>query len=277
MRYFKKSDANWDLIKLLTTAELNFTRVCENFIDSASPWNGSKWSTAYIYHLGRRLEYPWVYSELKQLEDINLVRGQNRKKIELADIGVGISFFPTIFSVGDFNYHAIDELDFSNFWNNFQNVDFIQQDITGEVKSEFLAFFDVVISISVLEHIEEEKKFASIENAVKMLKPGGSFIFTADVTLENSTSGFTFQGLYKLVAFLERLGLASEEEIDLTLYDDIMTTESLIGLPEGRYRLPWRLEPPRTSRLRNLFGRNETGVEPSRSVAVVRGHFKLKN
>lgn len=277
MRYFKKSDANWDLIKLLTTAELNFTRVCESFIDIASPWNGSKWSTAYIYHIGRRLEYPWVYNELKQLEDINLGLGENAKKIELADIGVGISFFPTIFSASNFNYHAIDEIDFSNFWNNFQNVEFIQQDITGEVKSEFMAFFDVVISISVLEHIEEEKKFTSIENAVKMLKPGGSFIFTADVTLENSTSGFTFQGLYRLVAFLERLGLASVEEVDLTLYDDIMTTETLIGLPEGRYRLPWRLEPPRTSRLRSLLGRNETGVEPSRSVAVVRGHFKLKN
>ena len=277
MRYFRKSDANWDLIKILTTAELNFTRVCESFIDAASPWNGSRWTTAYIYHLGRRLEYPWVYSELKQLENNHLGLAGAAKKMELADIGVGISFFPTIFSASNFNYNAIDEIDFSNFWNNFQNINFIQQDITSEVKSEFLTFFDVVISISVLEHIEEEKKFASIENAVRMLKPGGSFIFTGDVTLENSTSGFTFQGLYRLVALLERLGLVSEEEIDLTLYDDIMTTESLIGLPEGRYRLPWRLEAPRTSRLRNLFGRNETGVEPSRSVAVVRGHFKLKN
>lgn len=219
-----------------------------------------------LYHYTRRYEYVYFSDLIAQCAKKN-------RAMTLLDIGCGITYAPFEYSKMTQTYDAIDLLDYREFWENVcDRVSFHQHDITtasfGEGK------YDLVISISVLEHIPAQQRLTALRNAVESLKVGGVLALTFDVDLEGGGAGFSFDELTEAIMMLQKLGLSPLSEIDLTTYDDILTSEPFIGLPKNRFRLPWRRRDEPT-----IFGKlfeKAFGIKNhvrGNSIAVVYGEF----
>lgn len=224
-----------------------------------------------LYHITRRYEYPY-FSDIVR----NAVK--NFSGLSILDVGCGTSYAPFSFSRSSRKYVGIDLYDLTEFYANLSpNITFSRHDITQAAYS--VNEFDLVISISVLEHIPRELRLKAFENIVLSLKAGGLFAFTFDVDLEGHGSGFTFDEVYETIFQLDELGLVPCEKIDLTLYDDLVTTECAMGLPGNRYQLPWRLSKTQINTLLNkVMIRLGFGLvkQQTISIGVVRGCFKKK-
>lgn len=270
MRYIRKSDLDEKRLKQEFKEEFIFSQkaieVKRKFQISTKDLAGA--SLTNLYHITRRYEY--VYFS-------NLVRKmlQDKVNVSVLDVGCGTCYVPFSFSKLTERYVGIDLYNLSKFYTELtNNVDFKRHDITKAPLQD--ANFDLAICISVLEHIPVELRIKAFENIVSSLKPGGVFAFTFDVDLEGNGEGFTFDEVAETILHLQELGLDSCEEIDLTTYDDLLTTEIATGLPQNRYQLPWRISKFK----HNLFNRILTKIgiiKPKlNSIAVVRGSFQKK-
>ena len=125
-----------------------------------------------------------------------------------------------------------------------------------------------------MEHIPKALRLRAFDNIYASLKSNGSFAFTFDVDLEGNGAGFSFDEVTETIFYLKNLGFESSDEIDLTTYDDLVTTEPYVGLPQNRYQLPWRISKEEPSLINRVMRR--LGLKSNRysSLAVVRGSFR---
>ena len=235
MRFIRLSDYNEIFLKREHKEELIYSQEAIKVLkDSKINKSQLKSTFANLYDFSRKYEYPFFRSIIENLS-------KKKSNLSILDIGCGSVYAPFSFSKSASSYVGIDLLDLKEFYKKLCNrIEFAQHDIT---KSPYkVAEFDLAISISVLEHIPQELRIKAFDNIASSLKKGGIFAFTFDVDLEAIGVGFTFDQIYETIYHLKEIGMESSEEIDLTLYDDILTNEELIDLPKNRYQLPWRLK-----------------------------------
>ena len=134
----------------------------------------------------RAIEYPWV---LEKITEVN--------PVEIADIGAGVSPLPIV--LGQTGY-AITTIDFHPLirdvdqkdWNEWGFLDYSK--FISTIKShnlDVLKFqpeykFDLIYSVSVIEHMPRTMWELFIKWATKWLKPGGRLVLTLDLIPESN-------------------------------------------------------------------------------------------
>ena len=270
MRFFRYSDLDEDSLKIEFKKEFEYVEMATNIKDAHNhgELNLANATFSNLYHFTRRYEYVFFSKYIENLSTKN-------SNISIIDVGCGVSYAPYAFSKLLKNYTAIDKVDLSLFYKKLsKDIKFFQHDI---VKQPFeIGNFDLAISISVLEHIPTKDRHIAIENIYKSLKKGGTFAITFDIDLESSGGGINFDELVYTISFMKNLGFNSIEEIDLTTYSDILTSESIIGLPANRYQLPWRINYNHSGRIYSKLKQVDLVKPKYKSLAVVFGVFEKK-
>lgn len=269
MKFFLKKDLDENDLQVQFNLEYNFVRKALKVLRQNKDLS-TQGTLSNLYHVSRRYEYPFFYNVVSNLAKEN--------KINVLDIGAGTSYAPDAFSMFCESYTALDIIDYGLFWAGVNDhVSFIKHDISSApLKS---TNYDLVISISVLEHIPRTKRKAAIKNCIESIRKGGVFALSFDIDLEDSGAGLSFDELIEIVDFIEQNDMQSMNEIDLTTYQDLLTTEELIGLPNNRYQLPWRINDVHyKSWIRKVLNKVLSWEHPTipkgKSLAVAYGKFK---
>ncbi|MDA8652968.1 class I SAM-dependent methyltransferase [Candidatus Actinomarina sp.] len=268
MRFFRNSDLDENSLKIEFKKEFEYVEMATNILNTHNPdqLNLGNATLSNLYHFTRRYEYVFFSKYIENLSSKNT-------NISIMDVGCGVSYAPYTFSKLVKNYTAIDKVDLSLFYDSLSNdVKFFQHDIVN--KPFKLDSFDLAISISVLEHIPTKDRHKSIENIYKSLKKGGKFAITFDIDLESSGGGINFDELIYTISYMKSLGFNALEEIDLTTYNDILTSESILGLPANRYQLPWRINYNHSGRIYTKLKQLDLVKPKHKSLAVVFGVFQ---
>jgi 2-polyprenyl-3-methyl-5-hydroxy-6-metoxy-1,4-benzoquinol methylase len=125
----------------------------------------------------RKLEYSFVLDNLPQ-----------KPGLKILDVGAGVSIFPHILSKQGYRVDALDpdkgwllaKTEVASKYNLFfnTNVNHINNDVHPLNTKEK---YDVVISVSVLEHLPIRSTLKrTLKKIVSLIKPGGSLIMTID-------------------------------------------------------------------------------------------------
>ena len=273
MKFFLKRDLNEERLREQFALEVNFVRKALKAVRENEDLT-LHGTLSNLYHVSRRYEYPYFYELIASISREN--------KIDILDVGCGTSYAPDAFSVFCNSYTALDIIDFGPFWASVNNnILFLQHDITSTPPPSFQFGYDLVLSISVLEHIPKGSRKAALLNCIKSIRKGGVLALTFDVDIEGSGNGLTFDELIDLIDFIENNEMSTMAKIDLTTYQDLLTTEDLIGLPINRYQLPWRISKTHQPRslLQKLIDRvflQEQQIPKGASLAVAYGSFCKK-
>ncbi len=103
--------------------------------------------------------------------------GIDFKNSDVLEIGVGTGFYTRLLhDLGVRKYTGVDITDvfFSKHKNNFPQFKFVKKDITVD---KLEGKYDLIVMIDVIEHIVNEKKFASaMENVRNSLSDDGIFV-----------------------------------------------------------------------------------------------------
>lgn len=124
----------------------------------------------------RKLEYSFIIDNLP-----------GKECLKILDVGCGVTIFPNILSKMGHTVDALDPAeewklansDISRLYNDFfhSNVNYINDYVYGINTKEL---YDVVISVSVLEHLPLSELKKTISKLLSLLKPDGSLIMTID-------------------------------------------------------------------------------------------------
>ncbi len=146
-------------------------------IDASRNWLGFYTKTSI-----RAIEYPWVLEKITEVTPV-----------KIADIGAGVSPLPIIlgekgYSITTIDFHSIKrELANQSEWNEWGFLDYSK--FVSSIKSlnlDVLRYhpeekFDVIYSVSVIEHMPRKIREQFIKWVAKWLKPGGRLILTLDL------------------------------------------------------------------------------------------------
>lgn len=153
----------------------------------------------------RRWEYGWLLHHLLKFLVVN-------ENIKWLDVGSGDSIVPFFVAEKGFESYVVEVDDsFKNrFINNKFSLPINFNIITNNVLPFDSNFFDVVTSVSVLEHIVGDGDIASVVECARVLKPGGVFALTTDLAAIANFSGNLRAGdlhwhWYDLPAFQSRI------------------------------------------------------------------------
>jgi SAM-dependent methyltransferase len=138
----------------------------------------------YTRHAPRYLEYPWIIDQVLHAPSPGTV----------LDLGAGVSPVPLILAAHDW---AVTTVDYSqtirtvsqpgkiNEWGflNYKEVDDRIHSVNEDFSKSGFAqeSFDVIYSVSVIEHMPAAIRRGVVAEASKCLKPGGSLILTLDL------------------------------------------------------------------------------------------------
>ena len=124
----------------------------------------------------RKMEYSFIIDNLPEKDCLKIL-----------DVGCGVTIFPNILSKMGYKVDALDpakewklaNLDISELYNNFyhSDVNYINDYVYGIGEKEL---YDVIVSVSVLEHLHHEELKKTITKLMDLLKPGGHLIITID-------------------------------------------------------------------------------------------------
>jgi len=145
-----------------------------------------KWGKDPFHQWSRQWEYPYVFAAIK-----NHLHERNIPAPKILDAGSGFTFFPYYLS-REISGAAITCCDYDHkLLSFFETINKTNDNNTQQVEFQYadlhaLPFesstFDVVYSISVLEHT---KDYASIiREFARVTKPGGALVITFDVALD---------------------------------------------------------------------------------------------
>lgn len=177
---------------------------------------GQSWVVDSFHWWSRVYEYPYVYSRLMRY-------ACGKRNLRVLDIGAGVSFFPWLIQsrlglgstmlASDFNPKYPAWYKRINLRDEAQ-VSFSGSDMRNDVKEFRDGEYDIIYSISVLEHTDS---YASIiQNVKRMLKPGGRFILTFDVVAENEVGSIPLSEAEEIFRCLRR-EFVEVEGADLSL------------------------------------------------------------
>lgn len=136
----------------------------------------------YVKTSIRAIEYPWVLEKITELNPV-----------KIADIGAGVSPLPIMLeqrgcSITTIDFHPITrDLNNRDGWNEWGFLDYskfaptINSHNIDVLKYRPTDKFDVIYSVSVIEHMPRKTWEQVIQWAAKYLKPGGRFILTLDL------------------------------------------------------------------------------------------------
>ncbi len=141
-----------------------------------------KWPSESLKHWSRVWEYPYILYNLKKIKE------QNGFNFHILDVGSGVTFFPFYLCSENFKITMTDIDKIAEQDNNkaIEIFNMNRDDINFQLCTESsLPFdsntFDVVTSISVIEHI------SNLENTIieinRVLKSKGYLILTYDIDL----------------------------------------------------------------------------------------------
>jgi SAM-dependent methyltransferase len=188
------------------------------------------YSGDHLYAWSRQYEYPYMVMNIP-----------HDKKLRILDVGSGFNFLPAYLKDMGHEVVCTDIEDLTVFYKD-SGLQFIQDDIT-QTQLSFDEPFDIIYSVSVLEHIPQQEK--AFENIFKLLKPGGKLILTMDCDLAGSTIDATpsFEKACALLGQLQRLFEKDQsfESYDLIRDENMVTTLDFTG--RQSWRLPWRKKP----------------------------------
>jgi len=170
----------------------------------------------YPFDWARQWEYPWV------LKNTPFIR-----QSEVADVGGARCHFPCIVSRRVKRVTVIDK-------NNKSLVEpcgdyeigFIKQRIDKLFKIK--RQFDIVLCISVLEHIKHWEK--AVENMIGLIKKGGTLVMTIDLFLDNRLS-FRKKNIPLLLRVLSELDLGKIDLSEDNLYSKRKLQELECNMP----------------------------------------------
>lgn len=152
------------------------------FMDELNKFAGKVGLDQYETY-SRIWEYPWLWTYLKPLAN---------KGLKLLDIGSEMSPFPWYLASQCYDVIVSDHNKAN--WNSWKTVN---KKLGSDTKIKILdaqsldlptASVDVYLSVSVIEHVPNKIKV--IEEAARVLKPGGIFISTFDIC--EADMGMTF-------------------------------------------------------------------------------------
>lgn len=151
------------------------------FLKNTKFFRGSdyKWPQDALHSWSRIWEYPYIYSKLMEYE----------KELNIMDFGSGVTFFPHALSKLGHDIACIDNdpicirdnIRASRFFSEIQDY---KGKITAPTQNEIensTSQYDIIYSISVLEHIEDPTQY--IDFFYKNLKPNGRLLLTMDIDL----------------------------------------------------------------------------------------------
>lgn len=155
------------------------------FIDNANCFRGDdyKWPKNALHNWSRAWEYPFIYRKIKEYG----------KSINIMDFGCGVTFFPHSLTKLGHDVTCVDNDPVcrrdtkraGEFYseNKKSTGGIIVPDLGIEDYSH--GEFDLVYSISVLEHIENPEVYVDL--FFNMLKPGGRLLLTMDIDLRGDS------------------------------------------------------------------------------------------
>lgn len=208
-------------------------------VDGNSRWYSARWVDDPFQQWSRRWEYTYVLQRLESWW------AHLPKSLEIADAGSGFTFFPfyllelrpdaRLLCI-DANQSAGKAIDKATHVLGF-GPQFALQDL--EKLDQGSKSLDAVFSISVIEHTEKPEQV--VEEIHRVLKPGGLFVCTFDVSFEKG-SPMHVPRVERLVNHLHDLfdaqGAPGTGITQSCIAPDRVTTTWIASrYPE---RLPWR-------------------------------------
>lgn len=172
-------DTEWKYLYTKLELEQNF------FLENSKHFRGKdyKWPHDALHNWSRVWEYPYIYSKFLDYKD----------KLKVMDFGSGVTFFPYALSKLGHDVVCIDNdpicrrdnIRASQFFSKNENyTGRIIVPADGEETNDS-ADYDIIYSISVLEHIEDPSEY--INFFYKNLKPDGRLLLTMDIDLRGGT------------------------------------------------------------------------------------------
>jgi SAM-dependent methyltransferase len=196
------------------------------FLDCASiNQTSARWSRNPLEHWSRVWEYPFCTNNVG-----------NTPGARLLDAGSGLTFLPFYLNSKGVRVYCVDadrriKRNFS-ICNRALGADVCLVGSTLDALPFQNAAFDEIVCISVLEHLEYP--VAALEELIRVLRPGGRFVLTHDVSL-GVGGRLTLSETRQIRDFLlERLD--SDVAIDFDLGNDILTNEQQIKAQLGTSR-----------------------------------------
>lgn len=134
-------------------------------------------------HNPRALEYPWVLArlpaKLNGLRILDVGAGVNPLPFILADRGAGVTTLD--------NHPTTRDPRTREQWNEWGFLDYALIDARiSSVRAAYEAYvsagvFDVIYSVSVIEHVPADVRRLWIDNFARQLTPGGVLLLTVDL------------------------------------------------------------------------------------------------
>ena len=198
---------------------------------------GYPWPLDPLHWWSRIWEYPFFSAHLDRIRD----SAPAGDRLRLLDIGAAVTFFtPYILSRGfevlNMDYDARMPFYFERAWNDAfpGNLGNRPPYLVADARNNLLptASFDVITSVSVLEHIPEWER--ALMEMLRVLRPNGHLILTFDVRLNEQSQGFNILEVQKL------LDLVSEYATIITSTNVNLPTDVLDmhNSPMAKYKQP---------------------------------------
>ncbi len=174
-----------------------FLEQCEPLL---APYS-KRWVRDPLHQWSRQWEYPYIINSVKKLKD--------KTKASVLDLGSGVTFLPYYLSevVGIKQVQALDYdktlSDLIKRVNKFRGakIDFTHKDIRVLEKSKKESL-DLIYCVSVLEHTDQYESI--IKSCYELLKPGGRFCLTFDISLDGYDE-IPLKDARKLLVAVERI------------------------------------------------------------------------
>jgi 2-polyprenyl-3-methyl-5-hydroxy-6-metoxy-1,4-benzoquinol methylase len=152
------------------------------FGQSITSYN-KKWVKDPLHQWSRQWEYIYIVQNIEK-------HAKKKKKIKVLDLGSGITFLP-YYLKDKLDIHSIKALDYDEMLHELYGavndawakpVDFLHKDMR-DLGSMASKEFDHIYSVSVLEHTDRYESI--IKDCHRLLKPGGKFSLTFDISLDS--------------------------------------------------------------------------------------------
>lgn len=185
MNYSGFANINDFTSEIWNTIYLDMKKYQDYFLSKESLFRSKNyiWPSDALNNWSRLWEYPYVYFHL------NKIRAHNQVCENILDVGSGVTFFTNYLSKNGFKITATD-IDPIAEQDNLKVFEVFKDDaINANFKlctDEKLPFdnnsFDIVTSISVIEHVKDFQ--INISEINRVLKDNGFFILTLDIDLD---------------------------------------------------------------------------------------------
>jgi 2-polyprenyl-3-methyl-5-hydroxy-6-metoxy-1,4-benzoquinol methylase len=187
-------------------------------------------------HFPRLFEYPWILDQILKVPNLNSV----------ADIGAGVSPLPVTLAKRGVNVYTFDASETVRTWekpNEWNAWGYLDYSVRYKNIRSFNAYFkadsvpdvkyDVICSVSVVEHTPKSARVDIWNEAAKALSENGRLIFSIDLE-RNSNNIWNFV-LGKVVEKQEIHGKIQDVHEELRQAGFVVETQEVLrGLPMSR-------------------------------------------